>query len=74
MDSNGLKSKVMGKFFSITAFADAMGWSRNKASRVVNGIQEPTVDDVTAMTSVLDLSEKEFFNIFFASLSTMCTN
>lgn len=73
MDISGLKSKVMGKFFSITAFAEAIGWSRNKASRIVNGVQEPTVDDIVSITTVLCLNEEDFFNIFFVSLSTLCT-
>lgn len=73
MDHKALKSKVLAKFFSITAFAVAIGWSRNKASRIVNGIQEPTCDDIVDLTTVLDLGEKEFFDVFFARLSTMCT-
>lgn len=73
MDHIALKSKVLAKFFSITAFALAIGWSRNKASRIVNGVQEPTCDDIVDLTTVLDLGEKEFFDVFFAQLSTLCT-
>lgn len=74
MNQDTLKGKVMGTFYSISAFAEAIGWSRNKASRIVNGVQEPTVDDVVAITTTLNLTEREFFTIFFAPLSTMCTN
>ncbi len=74
MDISSLKSKVLGKFFTITAFAEAIGWSRNKASRIVSGSQEPTLDDVVSITTVLCLNEEEFFNIFFAALSTLCIN
>ena len=73
MDYNKLKCKVLGKFFSITAFAKAIGWSRNKASRVVNGVQEPSCDDIVDLTNILELNEAEFFAIFYTSLSTMCT-
>ncbi len=74
MDITSLKGKVLGKFFSITAFAEAIGWSRNKASRIVNGVQEPTVDDIVSITTVLCLNEKDFFDTFFAALSTLCTD
>ena len=55
MNHKELKSKVLGKFFSITAFAEAIGWSRNKASRIINGMQEPSCDDIVDLTNVLDL-------------------
>jgi hypothetical protein len=61
-------------YYSITAFAEAIGWSRNKASRIINGMQEPSCDDIVDLTNVLDLGEKEFFAIFFDKLSTMCTD
>lgn len=73
MDKKSLKGKVLGQFYSISAFAKAIGWTRNKASRIVNEVQEPTIDDIVSITNVLNLSEAEFFNIFFTPLSTMCT-
>ena len=73
MDSRKLKGIVLQKFFSITNFAAAMKWSRNKATRILNGVSEPTIDDIVGMTEVLELDEKTFFVIFFSSLSTMCT-
>lgn len=68
-----LKGLVMKKFYTITAFASAIGWTRNKSSRIINGVTEPTIEDITAISTVLELSESEFFTIFFGSLSTMCT-
>ena len=73
MDKKSLKGKVLGQFYSISAFAEAIGWTRNKASRIVNEVQEPSIDDIVSITNVLNLSEAEFFNIFFTPLSTMCT-
>lgn len=73
MDSRKLKGIVLQKFFSITNFAAAMKWSRNKATRILNGVSEPTIDDIVGMTEVLELDEKTFFVIFFSRLSTMCT-
>lgn len=73
MDSRKLKGIVLQKFFSITNFAAAMKWSRNKATRILNGVSEPTIDDIVGMTEVLELDEKTFFVIFFSRLSIMCT-
>ena len=73
MDSRKLKGIVLQKFFSITNFAAAMKWSRNKATRILNGVSEPTIDDIVGMTEVLELDEKTFFVIFFSRLFTMCT-
>ena len=73
MDSRKLKGIVLQKFFSITNFAAAMKWSRNKATRILNGVSEPTIDDIVGMTEVLELDEKTFVVIFFSRLSTMCT-
>ena len=66
MDSRKLKGIVLQKFFSITNFAAAMKWSRNKATRILNGVSEPTIDDIVGMTEVLELDEKTFFVIFLA--------
>lgn len=74
MDSRKLKGIVLQKFFSITNFAAAMKWSRNKATRILNGVSEPTIDDIVGMTEILELDEKTFFVIFFSRLSTMCTS
>lgn len=74
MDCRKLKGIVLQKFFSVTNFATAMKWSRNKATRILNGVSEPTIDDIVGMTEVLELDEKTFFGIFFSKLSTMCTS
>ena len=73
MDFLKLKGIVLQKYFSITRFADAIKWSRNKASRILNGVNEPSIDDIVEITVLLELDEKTFFDIFFRGLSTMCT-
>lgn len=73
MDTKTLKGLILQKFYTISAFADSVGWSRNKASRIINGLQEPSIPDIVAICEALDLTEKEFFDIFFIQLSTMCT-
>lgn len=73
MDHTSLKGYVLQKYFTITAFSKAINWKRNKSSRILNGVQEPTLDDIVELTNALDLDEQTFFNIFFKKLSTMYT-
>lgn len=70
----GYRGLVLSKYKSISEFAQAVGWSRNKASRIVNGIQEPDANDMEIMAKALDIRTPErFMDIFFDQLSTMWT-
>ncbi len=69
---NPIRGAVFKKFSSITEFADAIGWSRNKASRIVNGEQSPSAEDMEQMAVCLDIvSAEKFMPVFFPQLSTM---
>lgn len=71
----GYRSLVLGKYKSIAEFADAIGWSRNKASRIVNGVQEPDANEMEQMAELFGIKTAEqFMNIFFANLSTKWTS
>lgn len=75
MECYNLRGAVMSKFKTIGEFADAIGWSRNKASRILNGIQDPDVEDIQNITRVIGIESKDvFLNIFFNPLSTLWTN
>ena len=70
----GYRGLVYAKYRNITEFAEAIGWSRNKASRIVNGVQEPDAKEMEQMANVLGIdSPEEFARIFFNKLSTMWT-
>lgn len=70
----GYRGIIFTKFKNITEFAEAVGWSRNKASRIVNGVQEPNANEMEQMANVLGVkSPEEFAAIFFNRLSTMWT-
>lgn len=65
---------AMTRFGSIQSFATAIGWSRNKAMRILKGIQEPDALEICAMTEALEVpSVAAFMQIFFAPLSTKWT-
>ena len=65
---------VFAKFKSITEFAEKIGWTRNKASRIVNGVQEPNAAEMIQMAEILGIDTPEvFMDIFFGKLSTKWT-
>lgn len=65
---------VYSNFRTVSDFATAIGWSRNKASRIVNGIQEPDAEDMVRMAELFGICTPEkFMEIFFAPLSTKWT-
>lgn len=69
---NPIRGAVFGKFHSITAFSNAIGWKRNKASRILNGVQQPTADEIIQIAKCLNIQDAiTFVSIFFPQLSTM---
>ncbi len=75
METKNFRGIVLNKYRSIADFSHAIGWSYRKAYSIVNGTQDPNVDDVRQMAEVLDLQSKdEFISIFFAPLSTLWSN
>jgi plasmid maintenance system antidote protein VapI len=68
---NELRGAVLAKYRSITEFAKALKWDRKKASRIVNRVQQPSVDDIYRMADLLDVNDPvSFVRIFLPSLTT----
>ena len=68
---NQIRGAVFTKFSSITSFADAIGWKRNKASRILNGVTQPSANDIEKMAVCLNIHDAStFVSIFFPALST----
>lgn len=66
-----LRGAVASKYKSISNFARAIGWTRNKASRIINNEQDITLSEIIEVTNALEIDSPEvFLNIFFAPLST----
>lgn len=69
---NELKGAVVARFGTITAFANALNWDRKKASRIVNRVQTPTVNDLYTMAKALNVNDSEtFVRIFLPTFTTM---
>lgn len=68
---NHIRGLVFSMYPSIASFANSIGWKRNKASRIVNGVQRPSAEDMEAMSKCLKISDPEIFvSIFFADMFT----
>lgn len=66
-----LRGAVASKYKSISNFARAIGWTRNKASRIINNEQDITLSEIIEVTNALEIDSQEvFLDIFFAPLST----
>lgn len=73
MNRQKLRGLVFSKYKTIREFSDAIGWQRNKSSRILNGPQEPDSDDMRAVAELFELSPDEFVEIFFDGQFTKCT-
>lgn len=74
METNVLRGMIVEQYKTIGAFADAVGWKRNKASRILNGVQEMDISEIQDVTAALGIeSVEEFMRLFFPRLSTKWT-
>ncbi len=64
--NSSLRGMVFSKYKSVSDFARALGWRRQKVGKIVNGDRVPTVKDVEEMASVLNLRDvHSFMTVFF---------
>lgn len=72
--SNALRGKVIEKYGTIGAFANAMNWSQRKASYITNGRQNMTTQEVEDCAEVLGVdSVQDFMRIFYPRVSIKWT-
>lgn len=68
---NPIRGAVFSKYNSIGSFANDIGWKRNKASRIINGVQEPSIKDMEQIAECLNVTDAlTFLSIFFPRMST----
>lgn len=65
-----LRGLVFSKYPSISTFAKAIGWSRGKASRIANGTQQPSRDDMEALIKLLEIPQQSVAPVFFGTMFT----
>lgn len=72
MNENKIRGLVLGKYSSITAFAKAVNWTRQKASSIIGGKQEPSLDDIYAMSKAICVEADELASIFLLRKTQKC--
>jgi plasmid maintenance system antidote protein VapI len=68
-----LRGIAFSKYPNITKLAEKMGWSRQKTTRIINRVQEPTEDEMVKLVEAFDVSPELIMSIFFPKMFTMCT-
>ena len=67
MENIQFRGVVYSKFKSIAEFGSCIGWTRQKATNIVNGLAEPSLDDVDKMSKALNLPFEETARFFLKS-------
>lgn len=68
----GIRGVVYDKFNSIAELASVIGWTRQKATNIVNGQQEPSLDDVDKLSKALEISFEKTSRFFLQTKSHIC--
>lgn len=69
MDCNRLRGEIVAKYRTQVAFAEALGWHKNKVSKLVLGTYKPDTDEVAEIADALDLDVAGFCSIFLPKAS-----
>ncbi len=64
MNTKRLKGEIIAKFGTQTKFCEAIGWHRNKVSKMVCNKYIPDVDEAEKIAEILNLSEALYIAIF----------
>ena len=68
-----LRGIAFSKYPNITELSKVLGWSRQKTTRIINKVQEPTEDEMIKLIEVFNISPKMVMPIFFPKVYTKCT-
>ena len=72
MNENKIRGLVLGHYPSITAFAKKVGWARQKASYIIGGKQEPSLDDCYVIARAVGKDADEIASIFLQMKTQKC--
>lgn len=64
MEQMTLRGAIYGKYKSIAELARAIGWTRQKATNIINGQTEPSLDDVDKLAKALGCNFEETAKFF----------
>lgn len=72
MKENKIRGIVLGQYSSIAAFAREVYWSRQKASAIINGKQEPSLDDCNVIAKAVKEDTSYIVSIFLEMKTQKC--
>lgn len=72
MNENKIRGIVLGCYPSLTAFAKKAGWTRQKASNIIGGKQEPSLDDCYVIANAVGKDADEIASIFLQTKTQKC--
>ena len=64
MNLRRLRGEIVAEYRTQTAFADAIGWHKNKVTKMLTGKYKPDTDEVAEITDLLHLDASKFCDIF----------
>lgn len=59
-----LRGLIYSKYDSESELAEKIGWSRQRISKITNGVKEPDIDEIAALSKALGKSVGEIAEIF----------
>ena len=63
---NEIRGRIYERYPNQKAFADAIGWSKQKLSLIMSGQREPSFKDVAKMAKTLGFTFEDLARIFLA--------
>lgn len=72
MSENKIRGLVLGLYPTITAFAKEVNWSRQKASNIIGGKQEPSLEDCYVISQAVGRDADEIASIFLKQKTQKC--
>ena len=69
---NSLRAVVYGKYASIADLARYLGWTRQKATNIVNKKQEPSLKEVNLLANALGMPFEDAAQFFLQAGSHKC--
>lgn len=69
MDLCRLRGEIVAEYRTQSAFADVIGWHKNKVTNMLAGRYKPDTDEVAQIAGLLHLDAQKFCDIFLPKKS-----
>lgn len=69
MNVDRLRGEISAEYRTQVAFSSAIGWHKNKVSKMLSGKYKPNTDEVAEIAEALHLDERRYCDIFLAQKS-----